>query len=309
MSFIILYLINCRDKKIVRPQWILDCMEKKELLPIESYLLYDGKQARQKTLRFTKMFENSNHTSKSHIENDGHKQGMSPSEVSQAKSNKEFDQSELQAENNKVEQSLSISVKSQTEKELGSKTDLTFEDNAEQMLPRKQVTQFQNTDLCENNSEKHDSSSSKNSKESPVGEKTANQKPVKAGDTNFVSEFYNNSRLHYLSTWGAELKQFTSELIKKRVSEGVVPRKYPAPGYHGRVIMHVDMDCFFVSVGLRGRPDLVGKPLAVCHAGKRNTGKGNIQCFIHSFIHSITLSFILSIIHSCNLSFMRPSIH
>lgn len=36
--------------------------------------------------------------------------------------------------------------------------------------------------------------------------------------------------------------------------------------------MHIDMDCFFVSVGLRDRPDLKGKPVAVTHA---RTNKGN----------------------------------
>lgn len=35
------------------------------------------------------------------------------------------------------------------------------------------------------------------------------------------------------------------------------------------VVMHIDMDCFFVSVGLRNRPELKEKPVAVTHA-KRN---------------------------------------
>lgn len=34
----------------------------------------------------------------------------------------------------------------------------------------------------------------------------------------------------------------------------------------GKTIMHIDMDCFFVSVGLRKRPELRGKPIAVTHS-------------------------------------------
>ena len=31
-----------------------------------------------------------------------------------------------------------------------------------------------------------------------------------------------------------------------------------------RVILHIDMDCFFCSVAVRGRPEFVGMPVAVC---------------------------------------------
>jgi len=30
--------------------------------------------------------------------------------------------------------------------------------------------------------------------------------------------------------------------------------------------MHIDMGCFFISVAIRNRPDLVGKPVVVTHA-------------------------------------------
>ena len=36
--------------------------------------------------------------------------------------------------------------------------------------------------------------------------------------------------------------------------------------FEAPVLMHIDMDCFFVSVGLRKRPDLMGRPVAVAHA-------------------------------------------
>ena len=39
-----------------------------------------------------------------------------------------------------------------------------------------------------------------------------------------------------------------------------------------KIIMHIDMDCFFVSVGLRKYPHLIGKPVAVTHS-KGGTAK------------------------------------
>lgn len=38
------------------------------------------------------------------------------------------------------------------------------------------------------------------------------------------------------------------------------------PPPNGRYVMHIDMDCFFVSVGLLTRPELSGLPVAVTHS-------------------------------------------
>ncbi len=42
-----------------------------------------------------------------------------------------------------------------------------------------------------------------------------------------------------------------------------------------RMIMHIDMDCFFVSVGLRSHPGLRGLPVAVTHAKAGGGGRAS----------------------------------
>lgn len=106
----------------------------------------------------------------------------------------------------------------------------------------------------------------------PNPETPQTSKTKTASDPNFLEEFYNNSRLHLISTLGAEFKQLISDLRDKpernfpgREKLLQIPTK---TGFVPQtpVIMHIDMDCFFVSVGLRNRPELRGQPVAVTHA-------------------------------------------
>nr|CAH7744684.1 unnamed protein product [Callosobruchus chinensis] len=96
-----------------------------------------------------------------------------------------------------------------------------------------------------------------------------------AADPNFLQEFYQNSRLHLISTLCAEYKNLVNRL--RETSDGHFPGKDkliakkaegPRAFYSSAasVVMHIDMDCFFVSVALRSRPDLRGQPLAITHA-------------------------------------------
>jgi DNA repair protein REV1 len=107
--------------------------------------------------------------------------------------------------------------------------------------------------------------------------------PSKAGDPKFLSEFYSHSRLHHISTWGAEFRAYVNKLQKE--SSGHFPGRERLRAFHEeiveesgggggegegvavgslkrgklqRVIMHADMDCFFVSVGLLSHPELKG---------------------------------------------------
>lgn len=87
------------------------------------------------------------------------------------------------------------------------------------------------------------------------------------GAAEFVNEFFSHSRLHYLSTWSTELKQFTAEMLKKVTPR--MPRLQISASLRGlniRAVVHIDLDCFFVSVSLRDKPHLWGKPVAVTHA-------------------------------------------
>ncbi|GLG94483.1 DNA repair protein REV1, partial [Gryllus bimaculatus] len=134
---------------------------------------------------------------------------------------------------------------------------------------------------------------------SPSKARTASASRRTAVEPQFLSEFYGNSRLHHLSTMGAMFKEYVAKL--REDSQGDFPgikrlmewkknsgirqdlgadddiiddfddetfmnernKKVPCPT---KTIMHIDMDCFFVSVGLRNRPDLHGCPVAVTHA-------------------------------------------
>ncbi|KAI6219695.1 DNA repair protein REV1 [Aphelenchoides besseyi] len=91
---------------------------------------------------------------------------------------------------------------------------------------------------------------------------------------NGIDDFYDRSRLLLLSTTKTVMKEFVVEMRKNvenheftsrhrlkqlRKSERLNLKSEP-------VICHLDMDCYFVSVALRTRPELRGKPVIITHA-------------------------------------------
>ncbi|KAF7994462.1 hypothetical protein HCN44_003934 [Aphidius gifuensis] len=150
------------------------------------------------------------------------------------------------------------------------------------------------TDVSEQSN--HHENMKKINENSLINSKQVEKKNIQAissKNEEFISEFYNNSRLHHISTMGATFKEYVNELRSKNNGSFIgfdnLKNSYSSRvkkkenGYDSdedlfasdesddetlpeTIIMHIDMDCFFVSVGLRNRQDLIGKPVAVTHS-------------------------------------------
>lgn len=224
---------NMSLAKVVKPEWITDSISANGLLDYKNYLLYRNSRT-QPQLNFSKCVKN---------------------------------------ELPKVESSSSV-----LESKVPLKSDETFVSHNKTTSPGnivnscdKNIKEIQNIPSISHLNT--DSTKESDLKKSEHSTKTA-------ADPNFISEFYNNSRLHHISQLGACFKQHVNDLrensnfefpartqFKEKVSAiNNLPNLTPLQFEKGKTIMHIDMDCFFVSVGLRNRPDLRGKPVAVTHS-------------------------------------------
>ncbi|WJX59924.1 hypothetical protein P8452_45192 [Trifolium repens] len=91
-------------------------------------------------------------------------------------------------------------------------------------------------------------------------------------DPNFVENYFKSSRLHFIGTWRNRYrKRFP---ISSTGFDNGISNINTSSVSGNSVIIHVDMDCFFVSVVIRNHPELLEKPVAVCHS---NNSKGTAE--------------------------------
>nr|XP_037287617.1 DNA repair protein REV1-like [Rhipicephalus microplus] len=223
-------LLDLRDY-VVKPNWISDSVQAGKLLPVQDYLLYtpDLKNGQQK-LNLVRCEQPSTSAA------------PSPSSTSQ---NNDQD-SWLSSENSHDEDEHTVC-------------------HTENSVHHPQ----ESVDHTRNSVHHAEDSVHQESKKDSVAAR-------KAGDPGFLEQFYGRSRLHHISTASIKLRDYVAQ--KRALSNGAFEgieklKQYLAskssreqvPIGEEKVIMHIDMDCFFVSVGLRTRPHLKGKPVAVCH--------------------------------------------
>lgn len=256
--------------KIISPQWVVDCLKAKRILDYSNYLLYTNHKVSQPKIAFQKR----------EIEEEKTEQiFLPPPEIC---SKTEGDTVECKAEHNaasfaeppKEKIKLNLDILNVAIVAIRRDEDNKNRQN-EQIVAEIMATESENT-----------------VKVSTVTEqppKTEVKKGVArtATDPNFLAEFYNNSRLHHIATLGASFKHHISRMrethngqfpmlnqLKLEMQQKNLP-KTMHDSMDGKVIMHIDMDCFFVSVGLRTRPKLKGLPIAVTHSKGRNAN--NLQ--------------------------------
>jgi len=101
-----------------------------------------------------------------------------------------------------------------------------------------------------------------------------------SSDPNFVQNYFKSSRLHFLGAWKAHFTEIFPSLLKSQPQYRLDQKQSPDAN---RVVIHVDMDCFFASVAIRDNPELAGKPVAVTHSTSASSNsKQQHMCKIKS---------------------------
>lgn len=92
---------------------------------------------------------------------------------------------------------------------------------------------------------------------------------------NFVSDYFAASRLHFIGSFRARYESMMvavgnklgvkpGQLLQSSAEKGLLSSKNKPSE---RVIVHIDMDCFFASIAVKKDLSLAGKCIAVCHGG------------------------------------------
>src|SRR5687767_11245703 len=92
---------------------------------------------------------------------------------------------------------------------------------------------------------------------------SSSKSAINSQDVNFMKEFFAHSRLHHIARMGTMFKEYVQKLRNDAQHEfpglsTLTDLAKSKDAWEGPKFMHIDIDCFFVSVGLRKHPELRG---------------------------------------------------
>ena len=117
----------------------------------------------------------------------------------------------------------------------------------------------------------------------------------------FLETYLKRSRLHYLSSAAVAKKVYVQDLRQKPEHRALIEKNREELKtkiqrtdrdylfkFNGqdRIYMHIDMDCFFVSVATRHQPELRDQPIGITHSKGKKTANNEQQFFSRSELAS-----------------------
>uniref|UniRef100_A0A182QM37 DNA repair protein REV1 n=1 Tax=Anopheles farauti TaxID=69004 RepID=A0A182QM37_9DIPT len=274
---------------IISPRWVVDCLQEGRLLDYSRYLLYTQHKTSQPKLAFAKVTSSVSRVTdvtKPVPKNDGDPNDISRAECLNVLGMLKHFSDPLPDESVRTigkEQNVESVVNEESCEKSSELTSMEI-DCSSAISSSKDPSPLCSPDVFPEDEPlpTAETSVQTNVQTKSPSKSTSSKQSLKATDPNFLTEFFNNSRLHHIATLGASFKQYVAELREKstgsfparetlvqqlasnrRVQEDTDTLEADSNAHH---IMHIDMDCFFVSVGLRKYPHLRGLPVAVTHS-------------------------------------------
>ena len=127
-----------------------------------------------------------------------------------------------------------------------------------------------------NSADKVNLLSSSIDKTSSISSNISNLENNSENNPNFLNDYFQSSRLHFIGMWKSKLPQLHKKLAQKyNKNFNNNPNTFELnknPIENQRIIVHIDMDCFFVSALIRNEHNLYhNKSVVVAHGNSDNT--------------------------------------
>eukprot|EP00056_Hartaetosiga_gracilis_P012039 m.187459 g.187459 ORF g.187459 m.187459 type:complete len:1444 (+) comp13625_c1_seq1:91-4422(+) len=298
-----------KNLRIVRPEWITDSLDANKRLPIGPYILYNREGRNQQILQFSTMNEPKHDTTRNHFKNScrDERNDSLPSKDNnnmtlcsvKKKHNPGF---ALQRKQKSYDlptshTSANDNISTTTNNKIGSETkdNNCFSQSKSTHKPHPSIegkmshvgmphtgngNTTTNTSTILTTSTTEAATSNGKQELSDALDDLKKYGPLASGNNpDFIENFLSNSRLHHLSTSGTFAKAYIRKLQRnhqqraKNTNCEMEDLTFAPPKDANRVVVHIDLDAFFVSVGLLTRPHLRDKPVVLAHGQKEGTAE------------------------------------